>query len=236
MFALVAVVLPNVWLTWDLPNPQVWTAAFLVLLLLHAERSEMPRGAWFELWLAATVLTVMQLALLARSRLDPVIHLGPNPPGTIPWYVMWGCVMALAGLLVLAAHRYRTPIRLAAAVLGVLGVLGILLVLVLSDVIRLQDLEAVLGAVLCLHTALLAVRHRRGRGVGTAILVCLWLTAVLLAVFLVLNHPVAFRAYGVEAVLATTLISWACLGLLTAAVLDRARRVTPDSPAPPLHP
>lgn len=222
VLALVAVVLPNVWLAWDLPNPQVWAAAFLVLLLLHAERPAMPRGAWLELWLAAGALVVMQLSLLAWSRRDPLVHIAQKSLDAIPGLVMWGSVLALVGLLVLAAHRYQVATLLVAAALSVP------LVTVLAGLIHLQDLEAVLGLVLCLHTALLAVRHRRGSEAGTVVLAALWLSALLFAVFLVLNHPVAFRAYGVGALISSSLVSWGCLGLLTAAALGRARQLTPE--------
>ncbi|WP_017589452.1 hypothetical protein [Nocardiopsis ganjiahuensis] len=223
MYALVVAVLPDVWLTWDLPNPQVWTAAFLVLLLLHAERPGLPRGAWLELWCAAAVLTVMHLALLVWSRRGPVAHLLPGPADLAPWYVVWGCVLTLVALLVLAAHRYRPGTWWSAAVLLTLTVL------VLSGVLLLQNLEAVLGGLLCLHTALSGVRRRRGTPPGSAVPAALWLAALLFAVFAVLNHPVVFRAYGTHGAvvtLATTLLSWGCLGLLAAAVLGRARQVT----------
>jgi hypothetical protein len=222
VFALVAAVLPNVWLSWDLPNPQVWAAAFLVLLLLHAERPGMPRGAWLELWCAAGALVVMQLSLLTRSRRDPLLHTAQGAADAIPGLLMWGSVLALAGLLVLAAHRYRAAAWLGAAALSVP------LVLVLAGVVGLQDVEAALGVLLCLYTALLAVRHRRNRGSGAVVLAALWLSVLLFAVFLVLNHPMAFRAYGVGALLGSSLVSWGCLGLATAAVLVRARQLTPE--------
>lgn len=222
VFALVAVVLPNVWLAWDLPNPQIWAAAFLVLLLLHSERPEMPRGAWIELWSATGALVVMQLSLLAWSRRDPLVHIAAKSLDAIPGLAMWSSVLALVGLLVLAAHRYRAATWVTATLLLVP------LVMVLSGLLRLQDLEAVLGVLLCLNTALLAVRHRRGPEAGAAVLAALWLSAPLFAVFLVLNHPVAFRAYGVSALIGSTLVSWGCLGLLTAAVLGRALQLTPE--------
>lgn len=220
MFALVAMVLPEVWLSWDLPNPQIWTAAFLLLLLLHAERPGMPRGAWLELWTAAAVLAVMHLALLVWSRWEPVVHIRPDPADMIPWLVVWACVLAMTGLLVAAAFRYR------AATWAVAAVLAALLAARLAGLIKLQDLEAVLGVLLCLGTVLLAVRHRGRPEPRTALLLALWPAALLFAVFLVMNHPVAFRSYGLVVMPTTTLVTWASLGLLTAAVLVRARQIT----------
>lgn len=218
--ALVAVVLPDVWLSWDLPNPQIWTAAFLVLLLLHAERPGMPRGAWLELWTAAAVLAAMQLALLVWSRWAPVVQVRPNPAEALPWVVVWCCVLAMTGLLVAAAFRYRTAARVVAALLTVL------LMALLAGLIRLQDLEAVLGGLLCLGTALLAVRHRRRPEPRTALLLALWPAVLLFAVFTVTNHPAAFRSYGLVVIPTTVLVTWGSLGLLTAAVLVRARQIT----------
>lgn len=220
MFALVAVVLPDVWLSWDLPNPQIWTAAFLILLLLHAERPEMPRGAWFELWTAAAVLAVMHLALLVWSRWEPVLRIRPNPVDALPWAVVWACVLAMTGLLVTAAFRYRATTRAVAVVLA------ILLAALLTGLVHLKDVEAVLGALLCLCAVLLAVRHRRRPEPRAALLLALWPAALLFAVFLVMNHPVAFRFYGLVVMPTTVLVTWGSLGLLTAAVLVRARQIT----------
>ncbi len=220
VYALVIAVLPDVWLTWDLPNPQAWTAAFLVLLLLHAERPALPRGAWFELWCAAAVLTAMHLALLVRSWGNPVLTFAPNTAELASWHVMWGCVLTLVALIVLASHRSRTRIWGAAAVLLAPTVP------LLAGVLQLQDLEALLGGLLCLYTGALAVRRRREPESGATVPAALCLAALLFTVFALLNHPAAFRAYGTGATLATALIAWGCLGLLTAAVLVRARQVT----------
>lgn len=220
MFALVAMVLPEVWLSWDLPNPQIWTAAFLLLLLLHAERPGMPRGAWLELWAAAALLAMMHLALLVWSRQEPVAHLGTDPAAMASWLAVWACVLAVAALLVAAAFRYRAATRAAAAVLAAL------LAAELAGLIHLQDLEAVLGVLLCLSAALLAVRHRRRPGPRAGLLVAVWSAALLFAVFLVMNHPAAFRSYGLVVMPTTVLVAWVSLGLLTAAVLVRARQIT----------
>jgi hypothetical protein len=220
MFALFAMVLPDVWLYWDLPNPQIWTAAFLLLLLLHAERAEMPRGAWLEVWTAAVLLATMHLALLVWSRWEPVVHIRPDPAAMVAWLIVWACVLALTGLLVAAAFRYRAATRVVAAVLAA----G--LAAQLAGLIYLQDLEAVLGGLLCLGAVLLAVRHRRRPEPRTALLLALWPAVLLFAVFPVMNHPAAFRSYGLVVMPTTVLVTWGALGLLTAAVLVRARQIT----------
>ncbi|GAB3687101.1 hypothetical protein [Nocardiopsis oceani] len=222
VFALVSAVLPHDRVAWYLPSPLIWTSLLLVLVLLHAERAHMPRGAWLELWCAATSLAVLRVASLDWF-LGPAIA-APDTAARIRVYVMWGCALALLGLLVLAAHRVLVLPWLVAAA----GAVFILAVAVpqlapFGLPVNLLSLESVFALALCGYTALLAVRHRRAPHAGVALPVAVWLTVLLLLAFLATSHPAAFNTYGVSALVTASLLPWGCLGLLTLAVLARAR-------------
>ena len=212
VFALVVVVVPGTQLTWDLPDPLLWGVLFLVLLLLHAERPTMRRGAWFQLCLAAGALFLLQATPLEAVRA----------------YVMWGCALLLFLLLVLAAHRNRTTtgLVLGAATTGAL----VLTVPALfgagpAATVSMLGVESLFVLATAAYAVLLAFRHRRGRQRGVAVPVAALVTALALPTLPVLTHPVVLSSHGVALLTVAGAVPWLCLILMGTAALARARHL-----------
>lgn len=210
MFALVIAVVPRTMVTWDLPDPLVWDVLFLLLLLLHAERPVMRRGAWFQLCLAAGALFLLRMA-----ELEPVRA-----------YVMWGCALLLLMLLILAAHPGHTVtwtavgVALAgASLLTIPALFGIRPALTVNMLV----VEGVFVLVIAAYAVLLALRHRKGGHRGVVVPGAALITALALAPLPVLAHPAVLYAYGLVPLWAARTIPWLCLITLGGAAVARAR-------------
>lgn len=210
MFAFVVAVVPRTRVTWDLPNPLVWDVLFLLLLLLHAERPVMRRGAWFQLWLAAGALFLLRVA-----ELEPIRA-----------YVMWGCALLLLMLLILSAHQSRPVTRVAvgaaltgASLLTIPALFGVRPALTVNMLV----VESVFVLVIAAYAVLLALRHRQGGHRGVVVPGAALITALALAPLPVLAHPAVLYAYGLVPLWTAGSIPWLCLVLLGGAAVARAR-------------